>query len=35
MNAVRFGVLVASVVAATAGLLVLRNLSGKVDRGAL
>ena len=35
MHAVRFGVLVASVVAATAGLLVLRNLSGKVDRGAL
>jgi NhaA family Na+:H+ antiporter len=35
MNAVRFGVLVASVVAATAGLLVLRNLSGKVARGAL
>jgi NhaA family Na+:H+ antiporter len=35
MNAVRFGVLVASVVAATSGLLVLRNLSGKAHRGAL
>ena len=35
MNAVRFGVLVASIVAATAGLLVLRNLSGKGAQGSL